>query len=218
MQSHLKDVQYKYSFSLKGLSFTTDDQVFKSLKQIERNYWNYIDNYNKVNPVDFPFLNFTSFVKKAIKENYQEHLDQADNFIRNYNRYKKSIPTDGIIMYNCSRGQTKLVLVKINGSKVWSMPKGKRERGETSLECACREFHEETGISIEDTVFKTMKCVIVLKTTFYLQESETLINLDDYSTNEISAVKWVDINDVLRTPEFYSKQAFLTSEYLKLGI
>lgn len=218
MQSHLKDVRHKYSFSLKGLSFTTDDDVFKSLKQIELDYWNYMDNYNKTNPFEFPFLNFTSFVKKTIGENYQEYLDQADQFIRNYNRYKKSIPTDGIIMYNSSRGQIKLVLVKINGSKVWSMPKGKREISETSLECACREFHEETGISIDDTVFKTMKRVTVLKTTFYLQESETLINLDGYFTNEISAVKWVDINDVLRTPEFYSKQAFLTSEYLKAGI
>ena len=216
MQTELKDVElkFKYNFDLKGLSFKTEDDIFASFRQIERKYWNYIDNYNKISPFEFPFYNFINFVKKIIRQNNAEYSDQADLFIRNYNRYKKTIPTDGIIMYNRFKKQTRIVVVKINGSKVWSMPKGKRENDETSLECACREFHEETGISIEDTVFKTMDCVTILKTTFYIQESEVLLNVENYSTNEISAVKWVDINDVFRSAEFYSKQVFLTCEYL----
>lgn len=41
---------------------------------------------------------------------------------------------------------------KENKKVIWEFPKGKRNSGETGLECALREFKEETGIDTKDFV------------------------------------------------------------------
>jgi 8-oxo-dGTP pyrophosphatase MutT (NUDIX family) len=117
-------------------------------------------------------------------------------------------------MYTVDSG-LKVLLVRITGSKIWSMPKGKRESGEESWDCAVREFEEETGIDISDTATRDMESVSILKTNFFLLEADYPIPTRRYRTNEISGVKWASVKDILHHKEDYSKQAILVAEYLK---
>ena len=131
-----------------------------------------------------------------------------------YTKYKKSLATDGIIMYTFDTG-LKILLVRITGSKIWSMPKGKREPGEESWQCAIREFEEETGLNISDTATRGMNSVSILKTNFYLLEADYVIPTRRYKTNEISGVRWTSVSDILNNKDEYSKQAILVAEYLR---
>jgi 8-oxo-dGTP pyrophosphatase MutT (NUDIX family) len=94
------------------------------------------------------------------------------------------------------------------------MPKGKREPGEESLQCAIREFEEETGLDISDTATRHMSSVAILKTNFYLLEADYAIPTRRYKTNEISGVKWASVTDIFKHKEEYSKQVLLVAEYL----
>ena len=52
----------------------------------------------------------------------------------------------GVIWRVDVHGSTEVLLVHRPRYDDWSLPKGKRDRGETSLECALREVREETGL------------------------------------------------------------------------
>jgi predicted NUDIX family NTP pyrophosphohydrolase len=62
----------------------------------------------------------------------------------------------GILLYRQLQGKTEVFLVHPGGSfwknkdlGAWSIPKGEPSLGENPLESAKREFHEETGQTIE---------------------------------------------------------------------
>lgn len=75
----------------------------------------------------------------------------------------------------------------------WGFPKGRKKRGETDLECAMREFYEETNISKNDIkVLKNVKPIveeltgtngIKYKHIYYLAELK--INIDEIFNNEL---------------------------------
>jgi 8-oxo-dGTP diphosphatase len=52
----------------------------------------------------------------------------------------------GVIWRVDVHGSTEVLLVHRPRYDDWSLPKGKRDRGETALECALREVWEETGL------------------------------------------------------------------------
>ena len=64
-------------------------------------------------------------------------------------RKKKSIHAAGGIVYrqNKSSGEPEFLILQHRYGKYWSFPKGRMEKGETFLDTAKREIHEETGIS-----------------------------------------------------------------------
>lgn len=72
----------------------------------------------------------------------------------------------GIILYKKSRknNRVKIFLVKSNSpilwktkrENIWGMPKGGMEEGETPLETALREFHEEVGVEAPDLEYKEL--------------------------------------------------------------
>ena len=52
----------------------------------------------------------------------------------------------GVVWRSTSHHQVEVLLVHRPHRQDWSLPKGKRHRRETALECAIREVHEETGM------------------------------------------------------------------------
>ena len=52
----------------------------------------------------------------------------------------------GVIWRVDAHGSTEVLLVHRPRYDDWSLPKGKRNRGETALDCAVREVNEETGL------------------------------------------------------------------------
>ncbi len=197
------------------LSFDTEKDMLASLRIIESAYWDYIDNYYNVYPRQYRYYKLTPFVEKILAKDNRMLVPEAFNMVKKYTKYKKSLATDGVILYTMDEG-LHLLLVNNTGSKIWSMPKGKRESGEESFECAVREFKEETGIDISDSASRDMKSVAILKTNFYILEADHKLPLHRYHTNEIAGVKWVLVKDILNpnNSDYYSKQAFHVGKYL----
>jgi 8-oxo-dGTP pyrophosphatase MutT (NUDIX family) len=52
----------------------------------------------------------------------------------------------GVVWRSTKRGAVEVVLIRSRRDGHWELPKGKRHRRETLLECALREVHEETGV------------------------------------------------------------------------
>ena len=96
----------------------------------------------------------------------------------------------------------------------WGFPKGRRNLFEKNLDCAVREFEEETGISSENiSVLSKINCVseeytgtnnLEYKHIYYLAFSEdNIINiesLDDsnYEVGNIGWFTWEQANDLIR--------------------
>ena len=92
----------------------------------------------------------------------------------------------------------------------WGFPKGRRMKGESDLECAIREFNEETNISEEayvvvpdlsfTEIFKGTNDVLYKHVYFVaLLKDSTLINLNQKLTStqrkEVSSVAWKTLKE-----------------------
>ena len=92
----------------------------------------------------------------------------------------------------------------------WGFPKGRRMKGETDLECAVREFWEETNIPTEsyevipslvftetftgtnEVKYKHVYYVALLKNSKYINTNSKLTNMQK---KEISAVSWKTLKE-----------------------
>jgi 8-oxo-dGTP pyrophosphatase MutT (NUDIX family) len=100
----------------------------------------------------------------------------------------------------------------------WEFPKGRRNFQEKDLDCALREFEEETGISqdllkvvenlmpFEETFigtnFKSYKHKYFL--AFLKDDSE--INLENFQQTEVSKIEWKTLNDCLQVIRPYNQE------------
>jgi 8-oxo-dGTP pyrophosphatase MutT (NUDIX family) len=90
----------------------------------------------------------------------------------------------------------------------WEFPKGRRNPKEKDLECALREFEEETGISV--TKIRIIENVLPFEEIFigtnhksykhkyflaYMHEPEE--QLENFQTTEVSKLEWKTINKCL---------------------
>ena len=103
----------------------------------------------------------------------------------------------------------------INNSKTswnepeWGFPKGRRNYLENDLDCAIREFTEETGLINKN--FKIIKNILPYDEIFigsnyksykhkyylaYLENSD--INIKNYQKSEVSNAKWATLNECLQ--------------------
>ena len=97
----------------------------------------------------------------------------------------------------------------------WEFPKGRRNYQEKDLECALREFEEETGCSKDDidvvnnifpfeeifvgSNFKTYKTKYFLA---YMKKTNT--NMDNYQKSEVSKLEWKSFDDCLKSIRPYN--------------
>jgi len=93
----------------------------------------------------------------------------------------------------------------------WEFPKGKRNNTETDIECAVREFNEETDLQKNDyLLLKNTNSIseifmghnsINYKYTFFLaQSNKNCKNIgiaNDFQKSEISDIKWFNYNEAL---------------------
>lgn len=93
----------------------------------------------------------------------------------------------------------------------WEIPKGRKKTNEKNIECAVREFKEETNIAQDDYVL--MRCVDPIhdnfigtnskkyRHIFYTALITTDVNIMDCHNCEIEMVKWCkwsELNDIIR--------------------
>jgi len=199
-----------------NVDFGSDKQIIDTFKQIERSHWDYLDNYRDRNRRRYPTLSIQQYAMKLIQTRNIDHIDTNDiqHYLRTYNRHKKSLPTAGVVLYHRNDGNIYFVVVRMRFSKIWSMPKGKKEPTESLTETARREFNEETGVDLEDLLQNTPYQVIA-KTRFYIIESDIKnTQFDGYNEREVDSVKWVSATHVIRNQNYYSKQTIAVAKHL----
>ena len=99
----------------------------------------------------------------------------------------------------------------------WEFPKGRRNVHEKEVECAIREFTEETGItdiSIVQNIFPLEEIFIgsnfkAYKHRYYLgymkYYDSLKYNLSNFQTSEVSKVEWKSLDECMRDIRNYNK-------------
>lgn len=94
----------------------------------------------------------------------------------------------GILLYN----DNKVFLVYEKGK--WGIPKGKLDKGESDLEAAMRELHEETGVKLKKSKYDFVDLGDFKNKRFYALEYKKEINFKP--NDEIDDAKWVKLSKV----------------------
>lgn len=154
--------------------------------------WNYVWYQNETNVNK----NNKEFINSKIKF----YTLNENNFLKNYITSIKSI-------YN---------------EQEWGFPKGRRKMRETDIDCAIREFYEETRIvkddlkiisdiiPFEEIFFGTNG--IMYKHLYYIAKLENLdvnIKIDNdclEQIREIRAIRWYNYNDVISHIKIYNTE------------
>lgn len=103
----------------------------------------------------------------------------------------------------------------------WGFPKGKRNKKEKDIDCAVREFHEETGLSSND--YKLLYNIdpinekfngtngVPYKHIYYVgidnSNKDLSINQDNYhQSNEIGDIKWLTYDEAVNKIRPYNEE------------
>ena len=189
--------------------FDLETDFFSAMKVFEQAHWDYIDNYNRRDSRRFPYMKNTQLLERVLQ--YQGGcMDNARSYIKQYERHKKALPTAGCILLHAD----KMAVVKIHSGNVYSMPKGKQDKGETLMQTAIRETREETGLDLEDTISDDTPYENIQKTRFYIVELDQPVRFRDYNRNEVSTVLWVPLDTIVCNPSRYSRQTLACAEFV----
>lgn len=178
------------------------NNIIKFIGELELVYWHYIDII--IPTTNQPKIKFIYFIYNIMQnKEIKLELYQINNFLRIYNKYKKTIPTAGaIILY-----KNNILLVKIKGSYIYGIPKGKKMQYEKVHETAIREVKEETGVDISNYITDKRKYIKLIKSKIYIINfMEKIEKFENYDKREIEEVKWFDFKFIYENPDLFTKQ------------
>ena len=108
----------------------------------------------------------------------------------------------GALVYRTKNGEVELLLLKHRFGGHWSFPKGHVEEGETEVETALREVHEETGLTIQLEEGFRQSVEYYPRPNIRKQVVYFLGYADDDRTRrqeeEISEIRWVPLKSAHR--------------------
>lgn len=116
-------------------------------------------------------------------------------------------------------------LLLIYRRKVWDIPKGKLDKGESIEECAIREVEEETGVKVKidqkiDAVwhtYVTKRKYILKKTHWYAMHCLDDSNMGPQLEEGIKKVEWMDMDQVRKAlHDSYRSIRYVMQEYTKI--
>lgn len=126
----------------------------------------------------------------------------------------------GIVWRHNTDGNVEFLVVHRPNYDDWSFPKGKRDRGETNVECAVREIREETGFdvtvgqSLPDVSYRDHKGRS--KIVYYWMMSLNDPSQGFVANEEVDAVEWMLPLQAQRKLSYPADQ-ILVDHALKLG-
>lgn len=197
--AYIDFIRGKYSLSDMNFLYMlvenmTIDERNNLLEKKFKDIWDNVWLNSTANGRGTPFKN--SEYKKSnemfnlLKEGYyfNNRTYLIDNIINEINAYKKEDKTNN----------------------AWEFPKGRREQNETDLECAIREFNEETNMKCAEEIIGPITYIeefrgsngLSYKYVYYLYITNTtdepyinLNNLDQVS--EVGDIQWFDYNEIM---------------------
>ena len=97
----------------------------------------------------------------------------------------------------------------------WGFPKGRRNHSENDINCALREFEEETGYSKNDItiinnlfpieeIFTSYNCKSYKHRYFLAHIDSNIIPKYQFQVNEIDKLEWVNIENVINKLRYYN--------------
>lgn len=173
----------------------------------------------KYNPYNFNYLK-KMFMNMCYEENYIIKMNNFEQLwdlckVKNkniYNRSKKKYNLLKKLIYNKSNLSyfDKLLLLKSKYKEPeWGFPKGRKTFDETKLQCAIREFSEETDIDVENINLLEDKIYIEqyksingveYRTIFYLANAKynMIPKINKKNKNQIKEVSKIEWNTYLQ--------------------
>jgi 8-oxo-dGTP pyrophosphatase MutT (NUDIX family) len=135
--------------------------------------------------------------------------------------------------FNNIRSKYKLIeLVNFEGlykTPEWGFPKGRKDKNEKNIDCAIREFEEETGINkdkylilnrlntVDESVIGTNNITYKLIYYFGIALNEIELNTNDESY-EVGDIKWMNFEEIILNirPYFKDKIMMIYKSYFLL--
>jgi 8-oxo-dGTP pyrophosphatase MutT (NUDIX family) len=108
----------------------------------------------------------------------------------------------------------RLIQKSKNGSRIWEIPKGRRNQRESEIQCAIRELEEESGMKKDDfrllaippTKVSHVDNEVMYTSKYFIADcisSENIgISYDIETMGEISEIKWMAIEDIRVIDQF----------------
>ncbi len=212
-----KYVIYNRSYIKSMIDLMTMDEKRRLLKEDFKTLWNSVWNYSSLDLSGNPVSSSVSSTGSA--SSGSASMSKEENIARHkFEDLKK-----GVIYQN--RTFTLQELINESPTRFeeaeWGFPKGRRNFQEKDLECALREFHEETGFPIErlhivdnllpfeeifyGTNFKSYRQLYFLAYTEWTDDATK--NIDVVVENsEVSKVEWKSVEDCLKCVRSYNSE------------
>jgi 8-oxo-dGTP pyrophosphatase MutT (NUDIX family) len=109
----------------------------------------------------------------------------------------------GGVVHRAVDGRLQVLLVHRRSPRLWALPKGTPDSGETVEETALRETREETGINVEiDRQLRSIRYFFVRGSTRFHKTVHFFLmrpiggSTDDHDS-EFDEVRWVDLEEAL---------------------
>jgi ADP-ribose pyrophosphatase YjhB (NUDIX family) len=206
-------IQRKHSFSY--VEFIRGKYEETNLEEVS-NLLNLMskDEIQKILMFDLDYLWNDLWNKTSKHKNYQKEFEISQD---KFNKLRKNYNLSDLINFN-----------KLYETPEWGFPKGRRDKNEKNLDCAIREFEEETSIdeskyiilnrlnTIEESVTGTYKSIYKLVYYLALAYNDIELTLDnEHQKCEIGDMKWLTFEEIIPKirPYFKEKITMITKIY-----
>lgn len=160
---------------------------------------------------DILTLSFEELYRRLTKPSKQHINVRNDESKKKFESLRNGLTVSGEII-------TLQIMIDYSDSQwinnEWEFPKGRKNYKEKDLDCAKREFQEETGISStnlqiinnvmpfeEIFIGSNQKCY---KNVYYLGIIDTEVDLTNYQETEVSIMEWKSFNDCIESIRDYN--------------
>jgi 8-oxo-dGTP pyrophosphatase MutT (NUDIX family) len=173
-------------------------------------FYNIVDVYKNNN-----------FSNSTIEQRYSE-AEQYKLYIEKKNKFEKSFLKDG------GKKLRTLIHQSSDAKVIWEMPKGGKNGNESNIDCAIREFYEETSVKSNkyrilhdvpplidsfvdnDIIYKTVYYIAMLRNNDNFAPS---INYRNFSqVTEVEEIKWVSLAEI----KFFNMPPFMNNRLILL--
>jgi 8-oxo-dGTP pyrophosphatase MutT (NUDIX family) len=142
VEEAVADVASRFLTSLPPAEVSTVTRLFGHIQLAQ---WFYVDEVVPMAGGTLPKLSSWEFCEILFRvcPMLEPYRSRSADFLAQYKAHLLTVPVYGVILL--SRDCSQVLLVRGEGARSWSFPRGKVNEGESGVSCAVREVLEETG-------------------------------------------------------------------------